>query len=163
MIKPDVVVRWTSVPQSYIFTTNTFRPGFINACLGKVNENEFLGFLEGTLLLVGVKLTRYPWALKPRAGLPGADQESEFLYDVEFLMSYFDPFKGFAGNPPVEIVANRGHNNFPYRGVVGGPATDPNAGLWFYASLNGGLGFADRPLYEYLDFKYLFDCPQNPP
>lgn len=158
LVKPDVVVRWKDVPEDFIMLQGTKKPGNILFTLGRVNKFAFLGFEEGVLLLVAAKLTRYPWTLKPRAGLPGAALESEYLYDVEYLMSYFDPVKGFTGNPPVQITGNLGHNNFPFRGNVA--AVDPNAGQWFYASLSGTLN--GQPLYQYVDYKYLFDCPHNP-
>lgn len=157
LVKPDVVIRWKDVPEAYVMESNTNKPYRILFSLGTVNSGDFLGFEEGLLLSVGAKLTRNPWTLKPRPGLPGAGLESDFLYDVELYMSYFDPEKGYTGNPPVLITANRGHNNFPHRGSV--VAADPNAGRWFYASLNGDL--LGRPLYQYTDFAKIFDCPQN--
>lgn len=160
LIKPDVVLRWYDVPEAWLLQTGTHKPKWVLHGLGAVNSGSFLGFEEGTLLLVGAKMTRYPWALKPNVipALPGAGLESEFLYDVEFYMSYFDPFKGYSGASPAVIVLNRGHNNFPYRGNVVAVPADPNSGRWFYASLNGDI--FGQPLYQYVDFGRLFECAQ---
>ncbi len=141
--------------------SNTQYPRRLLHCLGCVNEGEFLGFAEGTLLLAGAKLTRSSWTLKPRAGLPGGDLESEFSYDVEFLMSYFNPNKGYTGNPPAVITTDLGHNNFPYRGVsrvLGVNVIDQQATLWFKATAKGSAAY----LYKYIPFSTMFDCPQNP-
>lgn len=166
IVKSDLQVVWKEVPSDWIMATAVsggipIYPTKIISGLGCVNSTNWNGFLKGTLLLNGVKLTRHPWAL-------AAGTESRYIYTVEFLMSYFDPPKGYTGAPtPVQLVRvdgsgvptdPRGHNCFPWKGNL--TAGDVNAGRWFAASYTGNS--ADKKLYQEYAFANLFDCARNP-
>lgn len=162
ILRPDLLLAWRDVPEKWIMKTATLVPSLILDALGKLNDDEFLGYPKGTLLLMGAKLTKSPWTLLPEGvGFPPI-LESRFYYDVELLVNWFDPTKGFTGASPVQITTNRGHNNFMWPGsqVVGG-TTDPNGGRWFVATLNGNTD--GKALYEYTSYPKIFDCPQNYP
>lgn len=161
IIKSDLRVVWEDVPEDYVMAVGTVFPFNILSGLGKVNSANWQNFFKGTLLLNGVKFTRDPWAL-------ALGTESAFSYTIEFLMSFFDPPKGFTGNPPVSLTRvdpvtgeptdPRGHNCFPWRGNF--TAGDINAGRWFAASFTGDPG--DKRMYDSFNFDKLFDCPRNP-
>lgn len=155
LVKPDIVVRWYLVPSRFVFGLGNF-PDKIIAGMGKVNSASFMAFPAGTLLLLGAKMTRYPWPLQDGT-------EGSHVYNIEFMMSYFNPTKGKSAD--VQITTNLGHNNTPWRGntldadgnvVI--TAGDTNAGKWFLATRTGGSGVAsvDPRLIEEFDFNLLF-------
>ncbi len=159
-VKSDVRLTWVGVPESWVMYTGTKKPTRILFRLGTLNEGDFLGYEDGTLCLMGVKFTRKPWPLyqPPLTSFDAA--ESPFVYDIEFLFSYFNPTKGFTGDPPMQITNNLGWNNFIYRGEVTNPPTvDGNAGYWFYASFTGDEN--DLSLFQYSNYKLLFDSADN--
>jgi hypothetical protein len=151
LVKNDLRLTWDLVPENFLMETGTKIPKWPLYCLGGVNNAPFLGYATGTLLFNGMRLTRHPWPL-------ALGTESKFVYTVEFLLTFFDPTKGFTGDPPVRITTNRGHNCLPYRGKVGVGA-DGNSGLWFLATYDGALG--GRRLYGPVGFANLFNCAQN--
>lgn len=174
IVKSDLRVTWVNVPEEWVFwrdpSTNvlTQYPKNILMGLGTINQENWNGFLAGTLLLTGAKFTRRAWPL-------AAGTESRYNYDIEFQMSYFDPPKGYSYIGGVTTQLNRiaidgepldlrGHNCFPWRGS--GFAGDINAGLWFGASFDGGdpttLGSTSEGLYRQSLFDNLFNSPLNP-
>lgn len=153
IIKSDLRVTWDLVPHSLLFLTGTQRPFWLTSLLGFVNLGEFLGYAEGTLLYSGCRLTRHTWPLR-------RGTEDKYVYTVEMMYSWFDPKKGFSGNPAVQITGNRGHNNFPWRGNF--TAGDKNAGRWFYGTFTGGSGDYDLPMFQYAKFQNLFQSANNP-
>lgn len=164
LLKPDVVVNWKDVPEQWIMNPGTQNPGNILFSIGTVNKGVFLGYTEGTILLAGVRFTRNPWTLRPERvpALVGADRESEYLFDIEFMFSYFNPRKGYTGFPLAQITTNRGHNNFPWRGNGVVATQDFNAGRWFYAIVEGSGDInTGLPLYRYTDMAVMFDSPLN--
>lgn len=174
MCKPDVKVTWYDVPEKYISSATTegqLYPAKILRGLGTVNSGEIFGFPIGTLLLVAVKFTRYPWTLAaggtPTGSFPGDARESRFNYDVDFLFSHFNPEKGYDTN--AQITNYLGHNCQPYRGEPTGTtlaANDLNAGKWFMATYSGLLtnveGDDSPTLIRYTNFGNLFDSVHNP-
>lgn len=184
LVKPDLKLTWYDVPEKYI-SQNTIPghvyPTKIVTALGKVNKTVWLGYPKGTLMLNGVRLIRKPWTLA--AGLvgtlPNAIRESIFNYDIEFLISFFDPPMGYQNNALIVDATGigtgttgadvRGHNCLPYRGEPTGTviaALDKNAGKWFLATYNGqanyiGNGREDSnpgspTLFEYIDYDTMF-------
>jgi hypothetical protein len=167
VVKSDLRVIWEHVPSSWIFRSDTSKPTRMLFRLGTVNEGEFLGYEEGTLALMGVKLTRQPWGLyipNPELLLP---QETRQMYRVEFAMQYFNPTKGTSD--AVQITDNLGHNCAPWRGEIIPLLVDTNAGRWFLASYDGQLPSARTVgqkkgancMFQYTDFAKLFDAADN--
>jgi hypothetical protein len=150
LVKPDVTMYWKSVPKRFLMPLGL--PRNVLAALGKVNDDSFNGFAKGTLLLMGAKLTRTPWAL-------ALGTEDPWNYQVMLAFSYFKPPKGKSAD--TQIDTNHGHNNMPWRGLaVEGALTagDTNAGKWFLATRTGGSGVAsvDPRLIEEASFPTIF-------
>ncbi len=120
LVKSDVQVIWHDVPKTWLFTDN--EPVNIMAALGTVNSDTFFNYVPGTLLLVGARLTRNMWSF-------AAGGEDFFEYDVELLMSFFDPPTGAAS--PI----THGHNLQPWRSPL--PADKAASGKWFLATWTG--------------------------
>ena len=151
LIKSDLRVVWNLVPSSLLMLTGTQVPKWILYCLGKVNNSDFMSYTAGTLMLSGVKLTRHAWPLV-------RGDEDKFVYTVEFLMSFFDPPKGYTGTPEVLITTNRGWNNAPFRGSF--VAGDKNAGRWFLSSYDGSS--TGQKQFGTVNFANLFQSANNP-
>jgi hypothetical protein len=172
VVKPDVVMHWHLVPESYIMKAGTSLPTKLLAVLGTVNSAEFLGYPRGTLLANGLHLTRYANPLAMGTLPNGQGTEDYYQYDVEVLCSYFKPPKGFTGNPAQSLSTvnpnNEGHNNAPWPGqtvipIVGVPVDDPNAGKWFFASLTGAVNADGHDcIYRYSEFPTAFAPANNP-
>jgi hypothetical protein len=129
-----------------------------------VSGPTFLGFPAGTLLVVGIGLTRYRWTLKPDANaFPAAAFESDYLYEVEILCSYFSPTRGFTGPgfPVAQITTDLGHNNFIYAGAPNPLAagSDRNSMMWFLATADGTK--SGGRLFGATQFEQMFNSPQN--
>ncbi|AMV24601.1 hypothetical protein VT84_09410 [Gemmata sp. SH-PL17] len=154
LVKPDIVLHWGAVPSDFVLKTDTDLPKNILDGMGKVNRDEFRGYPAGTLLLLGAKLNRVPWAL-------AMGTESAYVYNIELLMNYFNPTKGKASG--FNITTNLGHNNMPWRGPSPVVAGDTNSGKWFLATRTGGSGAAsvDPRLVEDYDYIKLFQSPNN--
>ncbi len=168
LIKSDVEIVWSDVPSEWIFTRDPVNntdfvpfPRNILLGLGTVNTTNFLNYLAGTLRLDSARLERSPWPL-------AAGTESRCNYDITFGCSFFDPPKGYTGNPPVQLnrvdgsgepTDTRGHNCAPARGKF--VAGDINAGMWFGASYNGSS--TGRALFGKSEFRKLFNSPLNDP
>lgn len=93
---------------------------------------------------------------------PTLPAESLYVYRIEFLMSYFNPKKGFTGNPPMRLISangfdTQGHNCFPWRGILTGG--DVQAGLWFYSTYDGTED--GTSLFRYTTFPNMFDAASN--
>lgn len=177
LVKSDLRVTWYHVPDGWVFATPnlTWSPARILPRLGCVNHATFMGFARGTLLLNAVKFVRHPWTLQVSPKDVNDGTEPEFYYTVEFSMQFFDPEKGFTGNPAVQLIpesalgggvrgpgAVRGHNCAPWRGgLAAGRTTDGNAGKWFFATYTGNPN--DRPLFNFTDYTALFDGATNIP
>lgn len=157
LIQSNLVVYWQDVPENWIMTIGTTSPGRLIAGMGRVNSLTWRGRPAGTLRLDGVKLQRKPWAL-------AAGTEARWSYDVQLLMSWFDPPKGRTGTPAMPITDNKGWNNGPWRGRTGPGAIftigDLNAGKWFLMTYDGSP--TGQRLYGETNFDRLFGCPQNP-
>jgi hypothetical protein len=165
LVKVDVGLTWRDVPARWILGDGgSLLPGNIMAGLGCVNVGRFLGYDAGTLLFIGLKLTRYSWVHQVPS-LDLTNLESEFQYDVEFLFSYFNPTKGFTlapGGGPMTITSNLGHNNFVYRGSVtplAGGKSDKQQNLWFLATIDGTT--TGGRLFRSFDYRLFFDSPLN--
>jgi hypothetical protein len=172
LVKSDIQVVWDEVPENWVMATAvsngiSITPTKILAGLGCVNKYNWNGYLAGTLLLNGVRFTRHPWPLF-------AGTESRYIYTIEFLMSFFDPPKGYTGSGSGFTQLNRigsngepldprGHICLPYQGASKPTAGDKNAGRWFAASFTGGSDVAaNKRLYDQYDYAKLFDCARNP-
>lgn len=138
------------------------------ARLGTVNDAEFFGYARGTLMFSGVKLTRHPWALHVAPLVPTDAAESRHHYDCELLFSWFDPDRGFDGNPATALAtsapARAGWNCLPWRGALARPfpfvfGSDGNAGKWFFATYDGNV--AGKTMFSYTDFTKCFDAAEN--
>jgi hypothetical protein len=159
LVKSDVIITWDLVPDAFLMSSGTSIPTNIVNCLGTVNNDTFFGYLMGTLLFVGVKLTRNIWGL-------AAGTESHINWTVEFHFSLFDPPKGFTGSANLPIVdsTTRGWNCQPWRGNPVPPG-DANAGLWFGASYdgtNGGIfsgSVGGNRLLKYSNFHNMWNSP----
>lgn len=186
LIKPDLKITWYDVPEKYISQNQIpgqVYPVKICRALGKVNKLVWMGYPKGTLLLNGVRLVRKPWALAAGAVgtgvVPTSVRESIFNYDIEFLISFFDPPLGYQNNAAIVDATGigtgttgadvRGHNCLPYRGEPTGTvisALDKNAGKWFLATYNGQTNYIGNSvsdsnpgsptLLEYIDFDTMF-------
>jgi hypothetical protein len=186
MVKPDLVVRWHRVPEKFI-STNTI-PGQVDptkilAGMGKVNKSDWLTYKKGTLLLSGARLVRSPWTLAAGGNAvtppPTNLRESIFEYDIDFLMTYFNPEKGFHNNAAIVAATSigtgtlgadtLGHNCLPYRGEPTGAVLagdDKNAGKWFLATYSGLANYignstsdsnaGSKCLFEYHDYDAMF-------
>jgi hypothetical protein len=189
LVKPDVIVKWFRVPEKFI-SQNTI-PGHVNPAkilrgLGTLNRYAWLTYRKGTLLLVGAKLTRKPWALAAGIGTtpPTGLQESIFNYDIELLFSFFDPPKGYTGDAAIVDATSigtgttgadcHGHNLVPWRGSAPGTVLageDKNQGKWFLATYSGLANYIGNPvdvanvgsrcLFEYSNYDNLFDSVWN--
>lgn len=173
IVKSDVRVMWRDVPETYLFggdtssVTRDRRPARILYRLGTVNDAAFFGYPRGTLALMGVRMVRTPWPLYVPIKELGDAFEDHWEYTVEFLMTYFNPEKGFTGNPAAKITDNLGWNNSIWRGSLTG--ADGNAGLWFLATYDGQTIFpkvagnkeGSNCQFAYTDFTKLFDAHDN--
>lgn len=177
IVKSDVRVTWRDVPEEYLFGQDDAAslasggakiPTRILYRLGTVNDDTFMGYARGTLALMGARLARTPWPLWVNLKEPQDAFESKWEYTVEFLMTHFDPNKGFTGNPAAKITTNRGWNNSIWRGDLSG-AADGNAGMWFLATYDGQVvrpKLADSKegancQFAFTNFKKLFDAKSN--
>lgn len=101
--KMGITFWWYQVPEAWITTpTSPFKN--IQACMGKVNNAEFLGYPKWTLLFESPVMEKYVASIRT-----GFSTEPEFYYDIAFPMIFYDPVKGVTASP------YRGHNILPYR------------------------------------------------
>lgn len=129
------VLVWKRVPQVGLFSNNGLGdPTNIFAAIGKINDDEFMGWPAGTLLLQTPRLIPLEVPIFPSA--IGANEnlgQPAIFYDVELPMLRFDPTPG---------GATRGHNLAPH--------TD---GKWYkVADRKTGL----RGIFEEVDFETIF-------
>lgn len=184
VVKSDLRVTWYGVPQAWVYQTGTLFPSRILWRIGTLNATPIFGYPKGTLLLMGAKLTRSPWTLWLPPAAPGNAAESQFQYNVEFSMVYFNPDKGFGngGGGAFKLTDRLGWNCSPWRGslftvpvfgAVALPLPDGNAGKWFFSSFDGqdiaprrvNAGNVTREggncTFEYTEFRSLFDAADN--
>lgn len=172
LAKPDLKVIWHRVPEKFISSSTLagqLRPTKILAGLGKLNAGTWLNYPQGTLLFIGARFVRKPWALAAGAVgtgvVPTSVRESIFNYDVEFLFSYFDPVKGYASDAQITNALTFGHNCLPWRGNSPGTvlaSDDLNQGRWFFATYSGllnsiGTSGGSRAMMEYVNYDTLFE------
>lgn len=103
--KVGMVLRWYAVPSEYVSSDSfIFIPDQILALLGTVNEEPFLGFSKGTMLLkaVSAEETLFPVHPLDPFDIVGG-------YDITLMWEHYDPPKGETSSE------YRGHRIFPYR------------------------------------------------
>lgn len=106
MSKTTYTLNWMWVPHEYISTTAypILTPSKILGCVGKVNNDTFLGFAPGTLL------AQAPVFEPMRFPIGCIDSTLGFYgWNVRLPIQFFDPPRG------VEDANYRGHLCIPYR------------------------------------------------
>ena len=152
----NIALTWHAVPQSavpcWIINNTLSAPGAFDVAVGRVNNDLFDNYPVGTLLLMGGEF-------KPKRSLLG-----ERLYDITYLIKYFQPGVGFGHNflyypiPPnpgwVEVTAD-GNTNIP----GSSNPLDP-FGLGFLLPGVFGHNATDGfSIYDWAPFKPLFRSP----
>lgn len=178
LVKPDLKVSWYRVPEKFISKNLINLPGQvfpekIIKALGTLNKYDWISWKKGTLLCVGAHLVRKPWALAAGGNgvdaLPNNARESVFNYDIDLLLSYFNPLKGYTSDAIITNADTYGHNNMPWRGNTPGvvlAGTDINQGRWFFATYSGlltniGTDTGDQGIYRYSAYDNIFDSVWN--
>lgn len=156
--KSGIVITWYNIPYSFVDGFNasgTRVENYIEQALGCVNQTDWYGFDAGTLLLSGVKITRFP---PPRQELK-LWQGSTAIYagvkccDISFLMLRQKVTITTAGNAAVNTnVIRAGHNLFSW-------AHEGNS--WYFAKTNfPSVAAADgRAAFPSIPFQFLFTNP----
>ena len=147
--KLNFVWKWFDVPHEYIFQPNGVPQKLLN-CLGYVNNSKFAGCEAGTLLLQGVRLTKFqlPYVT--------SNYDPAFLYDVTFHVQFFDPPPALGyPDPPAPAVPTtgsqfRGHNLMPWAQKVAGKSS-----IWYAATRGGGT--SDVRYLPEIDFATMFE------
>lgn len=135
-----LTLKWLDVPADFISPDSGYSFPKLQNTQGCVNSDTFLGRAPGTLLLKTVELVR---KVSPLFEVVSGYYRPVVLYDVTFVMSYFDPPKGNA------LSAFRGHNLVPTRRGV---ATD---GVVYLLATRDGTTSGPK-LYRERSFASLF-------
>jgi hypothetical protein len=138
MARAALSMRWERVPGEYVSADPfVFFPTKILSLLGTVNDDAFLGFYKGTMLLTAVKAEEvlFPVTTADAYDVAGG-------YDLTLVWEWFDPEKG------VPASEYRGHRVFPWR----------KTGKWYWATRENS---ADEllPLADHLRVFQHWDDP----
>jgi hypothetical protein len=142
------VLKWTwlDVPANWIINTATGQATNLLNGIGKVNNQTFHGYGEGTLLALPPKYTPQDAPVDGFVLGIGDATMNALYYRVEFFFEFIDP--------PVEVgYAYHGHNVVPH-------PTRPEYYL-IVRDQGGGALISDYPyrLYRGYDFEDFFRCP----
>jgi hypothetical protein len=131
--KKGIVVHWFDGPWEYLSTDeDVFTPTKLDAVVGKVNSDLFMGRYEpGTLLAEAYRYTIGTWPVAPQDAL---DALRKVTLALAFV--FFDPERG-----AVSPLA-RGHNLMPWGGT--GVGAKPGGDGKFYLATRDGLTTGDR-------------------
>lgn len=134
--------RWQYVPRTWVMSgpetavgSGIFTDGYmakkIMPRMATLNDDTFLGFPRGTLILAGVMYERFLWPLR-------TIDDSPYGYNITFNFQAFDPTKG------TPLSTFHGHNLEPWYGD----------GKYYYCTYDGLT--TGQPFLTYTDFKQLF-------
>lgn len=142
--KKGIVVNWYDVPYEYLSENqHIFLPTKLDAIMGKVNTDLFLGEFEpGTLLAEPYRYTISTWSVRPEDQL---DPLRKVTLAIPF--TFFDPTRGAA------TPLARGHNLMPWSGDGTGVA--PGGDAKFYLCTRTGAAGGER-LIPGADFSGIF-------
>lgn len=129
--KMNVRLTWYRVPEDFIFENGAPRK-LLNA-IGKLNKRGFKGFDPYTLRCKPQRITRYPSPISQFFS-----GRTDWLYDVEFNLEYFNPENGH----PDSVYG--GHNLLPYKGDR----------KFYYATDDGTT--TGKPIFETTPFSNMF-------
>lgn len=137
--KTNVTMLWREVAMSYTHNANGV-PTKVDACVGKVNDAEFMGYPAGTLLM-------YPPKWEKKLFPFYSEDGRAFYHNVLLTFGHFDPEPGAAS--PLA----RGHQLMPWRGgdsgaTIGGPG--------WYTCYRGNSTSGKKYLKE-ADFETIFE------
>lgn len=145
MAKITQTMNWMYVPNEYISGSDslTFLPSKIQACVGRVNSADFLGFPANTLLLQAPKYDRCRFPIATAEGVYGY-----FGWNIKLPFQYFSPDLGPQTGVPSGGVF-RGHQVLPWRSNL----------LWYPAvrELSGATAATLQKLYPEADFATIFE------
>jgi hypothetical protein len=111
MSKCTYVLNWMWVPHEFISGSDPlqFTPTRIEACTGRVNSADFMGFPTGTLLMQAPQYQRFRFPVLDAGGKRGF-----FGWNVKIPLQFFDPTRGNQVGVPGGTTF-RGHQLLPWR------------------------------------------------
>lgn len=108
--KIGMQLKWYGVPSEYVSSDPfVFFPDKIINILGTINDDDFLGFEKGTMLLKAVSAEETLFPVYPNDSFDVIGG-----YDITLYWEFFDPPKGVADSPP-GTSPYFGHRIYPYR------------------------------------------------
>lgn len=135
--KTVITLDWFDVPWRAVYNPSGY-PTNLEAAVGRVNFNEFLGFPTGTLLCLPYEITEHVSGSTPLNVQLQNGVDPPLLYNVSLSFEIYQPDVG---------GAFQGHNTVPYK----------IDGLNYLVTTTGGaLG---TKLFEYYDFDKIFQIP----
>lgn len=164
LLSTNLAVTWHQIPESavpfslysLVDPTDMNNPA-IDACIGRVNDRDFNGFPQGTLLLQAVDIKPIKSILNDR------------LYDIMYLFRYFrpqlEPYRSSLYPAGLNVTVGNNHVYLPKQKIPASLQGTHSAG-WYEAladkavALSPGTNFAAKTpgvnLYDFANFANLF-------